>query len=294
VTQFIPFLFVFLWASGFIGAKYGLPYAEPFTFLFIRLAIVSALLVILISVLRQKWPRSPALWGHIIVSGLLVHFGYLGGVFSAINLGMPAGIMGLLAGLQPLITATFAPLVLGEQVKMQQWIGLLLGFGGVTLVLSEKIGDPSGLLFQGFGWEAMTFGGLAVLSMTASTLYQKRYCTSMPLLSGTAIQYFGATLAFGLIAVSTETMVIHWHPDFIFAMAWLVLVLSIGAIMLLMLLIKNGASAKVASLFYLVPPVTALQAYLLFDEQLGVTALIGFVVVCIGIALTLRTRANPE
>lgn len=292
MSRLIPLLFVFLWASGFIGAKYGLPYAEPFTFLFVRLCIVSALLVAIITILKQPWPTSPRLWGHITISGLLVHFGYLGGVFSAISLGMPAGIMGLLAGLQPLLTATIAPSLLGDKVRPLQWMGLTLGFIGVALVLSEKITGQTSGLFDGFGWDAMVFALIAVASITASTLYQKRYCTTMPLLSGTAIQYFGSAMAFGVAAYTTETMQINWTGDFIFALAWLVIILSIGAVMLLMILIKQGESTKVASFFYLVPPMTALQAYLLFDETLGLSALIGFVVVCLGIALTIR--ANPE
>lgn len=290
MSRFIPLLFVFLWASGFIGAKYGLPYAEPFTFLFVRLCIVSALLVAIITILKQPWPTSPRLWGHITISGLLVHFGYLGGVFSAIGLGMPAGIMGLLAGLQPLLTATIAPSLLGDKVRPVQWMGLILGFIGVALVLSEKITGQSSGLFDGFGWDAMAFALIAVVSITASTLYQKRYCTTMPLLSGTAIQYFGSATAFGVAAYATETMKINWTGDFIFALAWLVIILSIGAVMLLMILIKQGESTKVASFFYLVPPMTALQAYLLFDETLGLSALIGFVVVCLGIALTIKQQ----
>lgn len=290
MSRLIPLLFVFLWASGFIGAKYGLPYAEPFTFLFVRLCIVSALLVAIITILKQPWPTSPRLWGHITISGLLVHFGYLGGVFSAISLGMPAGIMGLLAGLQPLLTATIAPSLLGDKVRPLQWMGLTLGFIGVALVLSEKITGQTSGLFDGFGWDAMVFALIAVASITASTLYQKRYCTTMPLLSGTAIQYFGSAMAFGVAAYTTETMQINWTGDFIFALAWLVIILSIGAVMLLMILIKQGESTKVASFFYLVPPMTALQAYLLFDETLGLSALIGFVVVCLGIALTIKQQ----
>lgn len=289
-TRLIPALFVFLWSTGFIGAKYGLPYAEPFTFLFVRMVLTSLILLLLILLLKKSWPDSWRLSTHVAISGILVHCGYLGGVFSAIALGMPSGLAALIAGLQPLLTAFAAYPLLKERISLKQWIGLMLGLIGISLVLSEKITGQSDRLFSSFGWDAVVFAIIAVLSITASALYQKRFCTDMPLISGTFIQYGAASLVYGCIAVSLETMQIQWTMQFVLALSWLIFALSIGAVSLLMILIKQGAASKVASLFYLVPPVTAVEAYFLFDERLGLAALLGLGVTSIGVALTIRAK----
>jgi len=284
----MPLLFVALWSTGFIGAKFGLPYAEPFTFLFIRFALTLTLLVPLAHWLSGEWPRGPALWGHIAVSGLLVHGAYLGGVFYGIYLGMPAGLASLLVGLQPLLTAGLAGPLLGERLAMRQWLGLALGLAGVILVLGGKL-DPGESLFQGFGLGALGAVLVALLGISGGTLYQKRYCTGMPLLSGTVVQYLAAATLLGLGALLFEERDVEWSATFAMTLGWLVLVLSLSAILLLMALIKRGEASRVASLFYLVPPVTALQAWWLFDEALPPVSLLGMAIAIAGVVLVVRT-----
>lgn len=288
MTRFIPILFVFLWSTGFIGAKFGLPYAEPFTFLCVRMILTSTILLIVLLVLKKRWPDNWKLSGHVAISGVLIHVGYLGGIFCAISLGLPSGLAALVAGLQPLITALAASPILGERIKLVQWVGLFLGIIGVALVLSEKLDISNPAIFDGFGPTAIFFAFGAVISITASSLYQKKYCTTMPLMSGTFIQYFASAGVYTILAMSFETMEINWTGEFVFALFWLIFVPSFGAISLLMWMIKQGAASKVASMFYLVPPVTAVEAYFLFNETLGIAALVGMIVVCIGVALTVR------
>ncbi|MCL6529493.1 MAG: EamA family transporter [Meiothermus ruber] len=280
-----PIIFVLLWSTGFVGAKFGLPYAEPFTFLWVRMLIVAGLLSALAGVLRSAWPRGWALM-HIGVSGLLLHAGYLGGVFFAISRGMPAGLAALIVGLQPILTALLAQPLLRERVSAVQWAGLLLGFGGVGLVVGEKALSARILHIEPSAFVAIV---LALLSTTLGTLYQKRFAAQMPLIGGAVVQYL--TAAVGLFVLSLlfrETMQIRWTPQFILAMAWLVLALSVGAILLLMYLIRHNSASRVASLFYLVPPATALEAYALFGERLGALALLGMGLAALGVALVVR------
>ncbi|TFH88720.1 DMT family transporter [Billgrantia azerbaijanica] len=285
----MPVLFVALWSTGFIGAKFGLPHAEPFTFLFVRFVLTLALLIPLVTLLRGDWPRGVRLWAHIGVSGLLVHGAYLGGVFYGIQLGMPAGLAALLVGLQPLLTAALARPLLGERLSALQWLGLALGLGGITLVLGSKL-DPGEALFQGFGPGALLSVTVALAGISLGTLYQKRFCTGMPLLAGTAVQYLAAGTLLGLGALLFEERHIDWAPTFVLTLLWLVLVLSISAILLLMALIKRGEASRVASLFYLVPPVTALEAWWLFDERLPTIGLVGMAVTIAGVVLVARSR----
>lgn len=285
----MPVLFVALWSTGFIGAKFGLPHAEPFTFLFVRFLLTLMLLVPLVKLFKGGWPQGARLWGHIGVSGMLVHGAYLGGVFYGIYLGMPAGLAALLVGLQPLLTATLASPLLGERITAIQWLGLLLGLAGIVMVLGSKL-DPGAALFQGFGLGALGSILAALAGITLGTLYQKRFCTGMPLLSGTVVQYLAAGCLLGLGALLFEERSIDWSPTFALTMAWLVLVLSISAILLLMALIRHGEASRVASLFYLVPPVTALQAWWLFDERLPLIGLVGMAVTIVGVVLAVRYR----
>ncbi len=287
----MPGIFVLLWSTGFIGAKFGLPYAEPFTFLFIRFVLTLMLLIPLTWLMRISWPSSPRLWKHIAVSGLLVHGTYLGGVFYGIYLGMPAGLAALLVGLQPLLTATCAGPLLGERLTKQQWLGLLLGLIGISLVLGSKL-ELGSTLFSGFGAGALISVMAALAGISLGTLYQKRYCTSMPLLSGAVIQYIAAGVLLGFGALLFESREVEWSMTFILTLGWLVLILSIAAILLLMALIKKGEASRVASLFYLVPPVTALQAWWLFYERLPLMGVIGMVIAVAGGVMVVKAASR--
>lgn len=281
----MPALFVLLWSTGFIAAKYGLPHAEPFTFLLWRFAIAGLLLLALALALRAPWPGSWLRTGHIAIAGVLMHALYLGGVFSAIHHGVSAGEMALIAGLQPVLTAAMAGLVLGERVSARQWAGFVLGFLGVMLVVYSRLA-PGGA--GGIGYLAAF---LALAGITSGTIYQKRFCGHMDLRSGAVIQFTACALLMAVLATFTESMVVNWNGEFIFSLAWLVLVLSLGAISLLYLLIRHGEASRVASLFYLVPPVTALMAYALFGERLDAVAFAGMGMTVTGVALVVvRSR----
>jgi drug/metabolite transporter (DMT)-like permease len=283
----MPAVFVLLWSTGFIGAKYGLPYVDPLTFLAVRFAIVTAILLPVALVTRARWPADLKQAGHVAVVGLLVHATYLGGVFSAIDLGLPAGVAALIVALQPLVTAVVVGPILGERVTARQALGFVLGLAGVTTVLGSKVAAAPGeiLAFQGFGVGAVLCAVAALFGITAGTIYQKRFCADLDLRASTVIQYIAAGIATGTLAPVTGTLAIQWTAEFVFALAWLTLVLSIGAISLLMLLIRRGAAARTASLFYLVPPSTALIAYIVFGETLGPAGIAGVAVTAIGVAM---------
>jgi drug/metabolite transporter (DMT)-like permease len=280
----MPWVFVALWSTGFIGAKFGLPYVEPLTFLLVRYLLLVAILLPIALIGRITWP-SWSLAGHIAVAGVLVHGVYLGGVFLAIAHGLSAGLASLVVGLQPLLTAVVVGPVLGERVAVRQWFGLILGLVGVGLVVGEKLFLANAVGFSAVG---MILAAGSLVGMTLGTVYQKRYCGGMELRSGTVIQYVAAAIPTAIGAYAMESMKITWSGEFIFALLWLVLVLSIGAISLLMVMIKRGAVARVASFFYMVPPVTALVAWALFDERLGLMALAGMAIAVAGVALVVR------
>ena len=282
MTRFYPLLFVLLWSTGFIGAKYGLPYAEPLSFLSTRYVLVIAIMGMVALVTRAPWPSSPRQWLHIGITGVLVHAVYLGGVFTAIRHGLPAGITALVVGLQPLLTALGAGAILGERVLSRQWVGLVLGFGGVGLVVAHKVAAAASTPEL---TAMLTPALLALLGITAGTLYQKRFCPAFDLRTGSVIQFLPTLALSALLASQTESMVIEWTGPFIFALLWLVLVLSVGAISLLNLLIRNGSAVNVASLFYLTPPTTALIAWAAFGETLTGLALIGMGLTVFGVWL---------
>ena len=275
----LPLLFVLLWSTGFIGAKFGLPYAEPLTFLLARYVLVIALMLAVALATRAPWPKAPRQWLHIAVTGVLLHACYLGGVFVAIGLGLPAGVTSLVVGTQPLLTALGAGLLLGEKVTGRQWLGLALGFVGVALVVSSKLtGLPLGTLLL----PAL----FALMAITVGTLYQKRFCPRFDLRTGAVIQFVPTALVTALAAMAGgESFHIEWSGQFVFALLWLVLVLSVGAISLLNLLIRSGSAVNVASLFYLTPPTTALIAWAAFGETLTGAALVGMAVAVGGVAL---------
>jgi drug/metabolite transporter (DMT)-like permease len=276
-----PVLFVLLWSTGFIGAKYGLPYIEPLTFLAVRMIFVVLILAAIALIARARWPRGAEI-GHSMVAGSLVHALYLGGVFTAISQGVPAGISALIPGLQPILTSTLANRFMGERVTRLQWFGLALGLIGVALVLHDRSVTGSG---SWLGWIATL---VSLLGITFGTLYQKRYCGRIDWRTGNLVQYVAADALFWLGAFGFETRVIHWSGELIFAMTWLVLVLSIGAVALMYWLIRRSAAAGFASLFYLVPAVTALFAYFLFGEKLDALSLTGMAVCAVGVILVNR------
>jgi drug/metabolite transporter (DMT)-like permease len=276
-----PFLFVFLWSTGFLGAKYGLPHAAPLAFLFVRYLWVISLMGLLALAWRAPWPRDGRQWMHIGVSGLLVHGVYLSGVFIAIGKGLPAGITALVVGLQPLLTATVAGRLLGETVLPRQWLGLALGFFGVALVVAHKVG-------AGFALDALWPALAALGGITAGTLYQKKFSPHFDWRSGAVAQFLPTAIVTGAIVFATDGYRIAWTGEFVFALGWLVLVLSVGAISLLNWLIRHGSAVNVASLFYLTPPTTALLAWLLFGETVTGLALAGMALAVWGVYLARR------
>ena len=282
-----PGLFVLLWSTGFIGAKLGLPYAEPLTFLLLRFACVIVLLGTLALALRRPWPHRAIQWFHISIAGTLLHGGYLSGVFLAIGKGMPAGVVALIVGIQPLLAAFLGASMVAERVGGRQWAGLVLGFGGVALVVSDKLG------LAGVSAAGLAFSALALLSITLGTLYQKRFCAELDLWSGSVIQFIAAAVVLLPFALALETMNIRWSGQFLFALGWLIFVLSLGAISLLHLLIRRGAATRVSALFYLTPPTTAVLAYLAFGEKLGALAVVGMAIVAAGVALAIRRPSTP-
>jgi drug/metabolite transporter (DMT)-like permease len=281
-----PVVFVLLWSTGFIGARYGLPYIEPMTFLGLRMLFVVAIMLVIALASGARWPNARET-GHSLVTGAMVHFLYLGGVFVAISQGVPAGISALFPGLQPILTSTIASRFMGETVTRQQWLGLALGLAGVVLVLHDRsivlAGSP-------LGWTASV---VSLLGITLGTLYQKRFGGSIDWRTGNTVQYAGAAVLFWLAAFAFESRVIHWSGELVFAIAWLVLVLSIAGVALMYWLIRRSAATGFASLFYLVPAVTALMAYLLFGERLDQVSVFGMVVCAVGVVLANRGAAKP-
>ncbi|GAB4062055.1 DMT family transporter [Uliginosibacterium sediminicola] len=278
-------LFVFLWSTGFIGAKLGLPYAGPLSFLLTRYALVVVLMLAAALIFRAPWPRDRRAVLHIAVAGVLIQATYLGGVFMSIKAGLPAALSALVVGLQPVITALASGWLLGERVTRQQWLGLLLGFCGVALVVTHS--RTPGL---GGNWPMLALlpAIVALAGITLGTLYQKRFCPSFDLRSGAVIQ-FGASAVLTLaVALAIEPMHIEWSGPFIFALGWNVIMLSVVAISLLNVLIRRGRAVKVTSLFYLTPPTTALLAWLMFDETLQALALLGMALAAFGVWLSRR------
>jgi len=278
----VPAGFVVLWSTGFFIGKLGLADAQPFTILFLRFALASLLMAALALALGSVWPRRPRQALHLAVVGILLQTVYLGGCYAAMAAGLPAGITALVVGLQPLLTATVVGPLLGERVGPKHWLGLALGFLGVALVLWDKL-DVAGLESWG-----VVFALAGLVGITAATLYQKRFGGAVDLITGTAIQYAAAALTTLPIVLFLGWGPIHWTGSFIFSLAWLTLALSIGAVTLLLWLIRRGAASKVASLFYLTPPAAAVGSYLLLGETLAAPALAGMALAAVGVALVNR------
>ena len=282
-----PALFVLLWSTGFIGARYGLPYIEPLTFLAVRMVFTVLIMAGIALAGGARWPHVNEA-GHSLVAGSLVHGLGLGGVFTAISQGVPAGISALIMGLQPILTSTVANRFMGEKVTRLQWLGLALGLVGVLLVLHDRNIVLAGSVL---GWVA---NFLALIGLTLGTLYQKRYCGGIDWRTGNLIQYAAVGVLFTLGAFAFETREIQWTGELILAMAWLVLVLSIAAVALLYWLIRRSPATGFASLFYLVPVVTAFVAYILFDERLDSISMVGMLICVGGVALVNRGTSSSS
>jgi drug/metabolite transporter (DMT)-like permease len=276
-------VFVLLWSTGFIGAKFALPFIEPFNLLFLRMLLTLAVFLLLIALFKARWPTLPQAL-HQLVVGSLVHAAYLGGVFAAIKLAMPAGVASLLVGLQPLLTALLAWQLSGAQLRPLQWLGFALGLIGVTLVMWR--GESLRGIDLGF-WPLLAIG-IALVGISLGTVYQKHFGGATNLLTGSFFQYLATALWMGLLTGGFEQGTVVWEPQLIGALLWLVFGLSVGAILLLMWMIREGEAAKVAAYFYLVPPVTALQGWWLFNERLGWVSLLGITVAVSGVYLVLK------
>jgi drug/metabolite transporter (DMT)-like permease len=280
--NYAPALFVLLWSTGFIGSRYALPYAEPFTLTVVRMMLVVSILIIISIITRAPWPATRMGVVHIAVAGLLVHATYLSGVLFSIKLKLPLGFVAMIAGLQPILTAVFAHWLLGERLNFKQWSGMALGLLGVLLVILSKF------TLNTTNWPALAAAGVALVGITFGTLYQKRFCSSMDLRTGGVIQYSATGVILALLAGLTETREIVWSTQFVLAISWLAIVLSIGAIGLLYVMIRRGAASKVASLFFLTPSVTAVMAFVLFGEALSWLGVMGLAVTAIGVAMVMR------
>ncbi|MGL4262379.1 MAG: DMT family transporter [Afipia sp.] len=281
-----PAIFVLLWSTGFIGTKYVLAGAEPLTYLTVRMVLVALLMGVIAAIWRPKWPDRAGVF-HSVIAGFLVHGFYLGGTAVAIFHSVPAGLSALIPGLQPILTSTLANRWLGERVSRLQWLGLLMGLAGTLIVLHGR--SLSGE--AGWGWLGTC---VALISITLGTLYQKRYCSQIDWRTGNFIQFVATGLLFALGAWLFETRVIVWNREFVFGLAWLVVVLSIGSIGLFYWLIRHSAATRVASLFYLVPGVTAIMAYVLFDERLDLISIAGMVICAAAVLLVNRSAASAR
>ncbi len=280
-----PLAFVLLWSTGFIVAKYAAPHAPPLTFLLYRFAGAIAILLPLIAITKAPWPRGANSWRDVMIVGVLLQATYLGGVWSAIAMGMPAGVSALLVGAQPLFTALLA-FTVNERATRVQWLGLLIGFVGVALVLSDR------LTLAGVQPLALAVNFLALAGITAGTLYQKKHATNVDLRTGSLIQFAASFVVLLPFAIATESMVVDFAPEFWLALVWSIVALSLVAITLLLVMIRRGRATEVTSLMYLTPPATAVMAWLMFDEMLGPVAWTGVLVTMAGVALVL-TKRNP-
>ena len=290
----MPAVFVLIWSTGFVVAKYGLPYAPPLTFLSIRYALSIVCFLVWIALTGVKWPRGGQQWLHLAVSGMLIHAGYLGGVWMAIKSGMGSGLASLMVGLQPILTALWVSSVatkdgLREKVSHRQWLGLALGMGGLVLVVSRKFSSTQEV--TAFTLAAIT---LALLSITAGTLYQKRFVQPADVRGANAVQLMAAFAVTWPLALF-EAESVAWTPQFMGALAWSVLGLTLGGSSLLYMLIQRGAATAVTSLMYLVPPCTALMAWLLFAEPITLATIVGTAITALGVSLVVRSvKASPH
>lgn len=284
-----PGVFVLLWSTGFIGSKMGSPYADPMVFLSIRFAAVLPLIAGIAVIMGARWPTSVRAIVHCIVTGMLVHGIYLGGVFWAVHKGMPAGASAIVVGLQPVLTVLAAAPLLHERILPKHWGGIVMGGLGLLLVLGPKLGEAG----SGIDAETITAAFAAVVAISLGTIYQKRFVPTTDLMAATFWQYIGALLVTVPVAF-TESWTVIWSGEFLFALGWLTLVLSIGAILLLMFLIRQGAVSEVASLFYLVPVATTIEGYFLFGETLTLVQIAGMALIVLAVLVIRRKRAGVK
>jgi len=291
LVRAMPVVFVLIWSTGFVVARYGMPHAPPLGFLALRFALSAACFVAWVKLAQVAWPVGRAQWGHLAVAGVLLHAGYLGGVWVAVKLGLGAGLAALIVGLQPVLTALWLSRAQAEQrAGARQWLGLLLGLAGLLLVVGHKLHIGEARVLN------VACAGMALLAITAGTLYQKRWVQPCDVRSANGVQLLAA-LAVMLPLAAWESFTPlggwRWHPELAGALAWSVLVLTLGGSSLLYLLIQRGAATRVTSLMYLVPPCTALLAAALFGESLAPTVLLGMAVSALGVALVVRGPAAP-
>ena len=286
LEKFAPLLFVFLWSTGFVGAKYIVPYAEPFTFLMIRYAIACAILLSIAAIIKQPLRLSKDHLKASIGVGLLLHVIYIGGVFYAVSLGVSSGISAVIVSIQPVLVSVLAVPLLGERLRWAQIVGLFLGIMGIALLLLPKVlqGDYS----VATSWTGIFVCVVALLGTSSGYLMQKKLGTDIPFLTGTGTQYAISAVVFSILSFGLEDQIIKWTPEFLFGLAWIVLMLSIGSIVLLYGMLRTGSASKVSSLYYLVPPVAAIQAFFLFDEVIPPVGIIGMLLAGLGVVLVMR------
>jgi drug/metabolite transporter (DMT)-like permease len=291
LKKFAPSLFVLLWSTGFIGVKYGIPYAPPFYFVAIRMAIASLLLFIAIAFLRKSQPLTRSIIWPSTLIGLTLHGAYLGGCFFAVSRGLPAGVTALIVSLQPVLVSLFAARYLGEPLKARAVSGLLLGLIGLFVVVIPRINMTGANAISLLSIGACVIG---LLGGTSGTILQKKYGGAIPTLSGTSIQYAATAIVLLTLALIFEEPNITWSLEFVGALTWLVLALSFGAILLLFFLLSHGSAASVSSLYYLVPAVTAIEAYFFFDEHISALSLIGTAITVAGVWLVVgKQKETP-
>ncbi|SOE17759.1 drug/metabolite transporter (DMT)-like permease [Hoeflea halophila] len=287
LDRIAPALFVLLWSTGWIVAKYASPHADPLTFLGLRFTLAAVLFAAIVLFSSAAWPSTRAGWGHAFLSGVFLHGIYLGGVWWAISQGVPSSISGLVAALQPLLTAMVAPFLVGERLTGSQRLGIVLGFAGLSVAILPRLTALDTSTLQ-IALVPLLVNVFAMASVTAGTIYQKRYLQQGDLRAIAALQYVGGFLVVMPLALLIEPMRIDWNLEFALAMAWSVFGLSLISIMLLLYLIRRGQVSRAASLTYLVPPAVAIESWFLFGEALTIPMIVGTVIVVFGVWLTNR------
>jgi len=285
-----PLLFVMLWSTGFIAAKYSMQNADPFVFLSLRMTITAIVLILILWLTGARLPKSIFRHRHDMVTGILLHCGYLGFVFWPIKDGVPSGIVAIIIGIQPILTTALATMYIGESLNLRKIAGLLVGFIGVGVVIVGKFGINLGLN-GGLSGFYLSLCILSLISVSVGVFYQKKFCNQSQLLAGTLMQYVAAAIATALFALLLgETWHIEWTNDFAIALAWQVFGLSIGAVVLLMAIIKLGEAGRVSSMFYLIPPLVAIEAHFLFGETLGLLSIVGMLLCIVGVYFVNRSN----